>query len=189
MSTNVFAKFRPSPVPRSFTPSHFVASCLEALPQNCRGVAADLGCGYGRHSRLLASLGYTVLAFDLDIRALQTLNAPLTPPSGAAASKIHPVIANVDADLPVKAASLNLALAVHCSIHKHLGPIKDALAPGGWLIYETFGGQGMNWLDLPKAGQLRRKLAPRFEFLALDERHVGPKEKRSVVVRLFARKR
>jgi hypothetical protein len=112
-----------------------------------------------------------------------------TPPSGAAPSKIHPAIANVEAGLPVKAASLNLALAVHCSIHKHLGPIEDALAPGGWLIYETFGGQGMNWLDLPKAGQLRRKLAPRFEFLVLDERAVGPKKKRSVVVRLFARKR
>jgi SAM-dependent methyltransferase len=189
MSTNVFAQFRPSPVPRSATPSHFVASCLGALPPNCQGIAADLGCGYGRHSRLLASLGFTVLAFDLDIRALKTLNASLTLPSGGAQGKIYPLIANVEADLPVKAASLNLAVVVHCSIHKHLGPIKDALAPGGWLIYETFGGQGMNWLDLPKAGQLRRKLAPRFEFLVLDERHVGPKEKRSVVVRLFARKR
>jgi hypothetical protein len=134
-------------------------------------------------------MGYTVLAFDLDIRALNTLNASLTPPSGAAPGKIYPAIANVDTDLPVKAASLNLAVAVQCSIHKHLGPIEDALAPGGWLIYETFGGQGMNWLDLPKAGQLRRKLAPRFEFPVLDERPVGPKEKRSVVVRLFARKR
>jgi SAM-dependent methyltransferase len=145
--------------------------------------------GYGRHSRLLAFLGYTVLAFDLDIRALKTLNRSLIPPAGAGPGKIYPAVANVETDLPVKAGSLNLAVAVHFSIHKHLGPIEDALAPGGWLIYETFGGQGMNWIDLPKAGQLQRKLAPQFEFLALDERPVGPKEERSVVARLFARKR
>ena len=125
----------------------------------------------------------------MHIRALKTLNASLALPSGGAQGKIYPLIANVEADLPVKTGSLNLAVAVHFSIHKHLGPIKDALAPGGWLIYETFGGQGMNWVDLPKTGQLQRKLAPRFEFLALDEHPVGPKEKRSVVVRLFARKR
>jgi SAM-dependent methyltransferase len=185
MSTSAF---RPSPVPRSSTPSPFVASCLEALPPNWRGIAADLGCGYGRHSRLLASFGFTVLAFDLNIQALSALNASLTPPSGAQ-GKIYPAMIDVNTDLPVKAGSLTLAVAVQFSIHNHLGPIEDALAPGGWLIYETFGGQGMNWLDLPKAGQLQRMLTPRFEFLALDERLVGPKEKRSVVVRLFARKR
>ena len=110
-------------------------------------------------------------------------------PEGLAAAVDLPDIEGGDGVVERHLARLNLAVAVHFSIHKHLGPIEDALAPGGWLIYETFGGQGMNWIDLPKAGQLQRKLAPQFEFLALDERPVGPKEERSVVARLFARKR
>jgi SAM-dependent methyltransferase len=98
-------------------------------------------------------------------------------------------IEDVDRDLPLKTEQLDLALAVHCSIHNNLEAIKTALRPGGFLIYETFGGQGMNWQDLPKAGQVQTKLKREFELLTLQERRVGPEEKRSVVVRLLARKR
>ena len=81
-------------------------------------------------------------------------------------------MADVDAALPLKAAQLDLAVAVHCSIHDNLPAIGAALAPGGFLIYETFGGQGMNWLELPKAGHLKRKLGRGFKLLVLEERRV-----------------
>jgi len=98
-------------------------------------------------------------------------------------------MADVNRDLPIKAGRLDLALAVHCSIHSNLLAIDATLRPGGFLIYETFGGQGRNWLDLPKAGQLQSRLKARFEIVTLQERAVGPVKKRSVAVRLLARKR
>jgi SAM-dependent methyltransferase len=135
-------------------------------------------------------MGYTVVALDLDHEALNTLGASTTRQrKGRARERIYPVMADVDRDLPLKTEQLDLALAVHCSIHNNLEAIKTAVRPGGFLIYETFGGQGMNWQDLPKAGQVRTELKREFELLTLQERRVGPEEERSVVVRLFARKR
>jgi SAM-dependent methyltransferase len=181
---------RPPPSVRRSALSPFVVSCVGALPYRPLGIAADLGCGYGRHTWLLASMGYTVLAFDLYHRALKAIHASKSGPSKRGdRERVYPVMANVDGDLPLKAGQLDLALAVHCSIHDNLRTIETALAPGGFLIYESFGGQGMNWLELPNAGQMRRKLRRQFELLVLEERRVGPEEKRAVVVRLFAQKR
>jgi hypothetical protein len=119
-------------------------------------------------------MGYTVLALDLDHRALRTLGASSSRQfKRSACGRVYPVIANVDEDLPLNAGHLDLALAVHCSIHNNLGAIETALAPGGFLIYETFGGQGMNWLELPKAGQLQRELKHQFELLVLEERRAA----------------
>jgi SAM-dependent methyltransferase len=177
---------RPRPL-RSLVPSPFVADCLKRLPRQPGGFAADFGAGFGRHARLLASIGYTVLAFDLDRQALKTLRARIARQRNAGA-QVYPVVANVDTDLPLTAGRLDLALAVHCSIHDNLRAIDAALAPGGFLIYETFGGHGMNWQELPKAGQLQRKLKGQFELLVSQERRVGPAKHRSVVVRLLARK-
>ena len=130
-----------------------------------------------------------MLAFDLDPRALKALRAR----SGRWRKsrdwgRIFPVMADVDANLPLRAGQLDLAVAVHCSIHDNLAAIDAVLAPGGLLVYETFGGHGENWRQLPKARQLQRKLGRRFELLILEERLVGPANEQSVVVRLFARK-
>ena len=40
---------------------------------------------------------------------------------------------------------------------------------------ETFGGQGENYLDLPKAGELRDQISSQFTVLRYRERHVGPR--------------
>jgi SAM-dependent methyltransferase len=135
-------------------------------------------------------MGYTVVALDLDHEALNTLDvSPTRQRKGQARERIYPVMADVDRDLPLKTEQLDLAVAVHCSIHNNLEAIKTALRPGGFLIYETFGGHGMNWRELPKAGELQRQLGGQFELLVLQERRVGPLIERSVVVRLLARKR
>jgi hypothetical protein len=102
--------------------------------------------------------------------------------------QVYPVAADVRTGLPLGSGLLDLALAVHCSIHDNLPAIDRALAPGGFLIYETFGGHGMNWQDLPKGGQVQKRLKRKFDVLVLKERRVGPESERSVVVRLFARK-
>jgi SAM-dependent methyltransferase len=183
-------RIHPPAALRSLVPSPYVRDCLKHLPRQSNGLAGDFGTGYGRHAHLLSSLGYTVLAFDLDPRALQTLRTRIGRKTKCQAQgHIYPVVADVNADLPLMAGQLDLVVAVHCSIHDNLSAIVTAIAPGGFLIYETFGGHGMNWLDLPKASHLKQKLASRFKLLVLQERPVGPTKERAVAVRLLAQKR
>jgi hypothetical protein len=80
-------------------------------------------------------------------------------------------------------------VSVHFSIEDKLPAIGAALKPGGSLIYETPAGQGQNWQELPKAGQLSRALkGEKYELLIYRERPVGPVSSKAVVVHLFAQK-
>ena len=84
---------RPPPRLRSPVPSPFVVGCLERLPRGLRGFAGDFGAGYGRHARLLASMGYTVVALDLDDEALNTLGVSTARQrKGRARERIYPVM-------------------------------------------------------------------------------------------------
>ena len=65
----------------------------------------------------------------------------------------------------------------------------SSLQEGGYLYIETFGGQGQNFRDLPKAKQLRESLSTQVEFRYYKERKVGPADADSVVVTLFAQRR
>jgi hypothetical protein len=64
-----------------------------------------------------------------------------------------------------------------------------SLREGGYLYVETFGGQGQNLRELPKAGQLRELLSEHVEFKYYKERKVGPAQVDSVAVTLFAQRR
>ncbi|HEX9184777.1 MAG TPA: class I SAM-dependent methyltransferase [Burkholderiales bacterium] len=90
-----------------------------------RGRALDLACGGGRHARLLASLGYEVLAVDREpqsIPGVRFLRADLEDgsPWPLAGERFQGIV-------------------VTNYLHRPLFPlIEAALAPGGVLIYETF---------------------------------------------------
>lgn len=189
-NTKIQHTYWPAPPALDLAPSTFVVRCLKELPETQVGFAADFGAGYGRHALLLAHMGYTVLALDLDSRALRTLKAVASRPRHRQArGQIIPVMADVGFKLPLRPARLDLVLAVHCSVHRHFPAIEGALAPGGLFIYETFGGQGRNWMDLPKTGQLRASLRSKFEILNLSERPVGPGGEGRVAAKLLAQKR
>ncbi|HYL18975.1 MAG TPA: methyltransferase domain-containing protein, partial [Burkholderiales bacterium] len=53
------------------SPSEWVRRFARLIP--AAGRVLDLACGEGRHARLLAQLGYRVLAVDRDERALSSL--------------------------------------------------------------------------------------------------------------------
>jgi len=65
----------------------------------------------------------------------------------------------------------------------------SSLQEGGYLYVETFGGQGENFRELPKAKQLRELLSTHVEFRYYKERKVGPAEFDSVAVTLLAQRR
>ena len=98
------------------------------LPQG--GTVLDLACGRGRHARLLASLGYRVLAVDCDAEALATL-------AGWPGGETRQLDLE-NGDWPL--AGQTFAGIVVCNYlwRPRLATLLAQLEPGGVLIYETF---------------------------------------------------
>lgn len=92
--------------------------------------ALDVGCGHGRHVRLLAQAGLQVTGVDRDADALAGLRG-------------LPGVEVVQADIesgpwPFTDRQFDLVLVTNYLWRPLLPLIKAAVAPGGWLIYETF---------------------------------------------------
>ena len=109
-------------------PSAWVARWAHRIPAG--GAVLDVACGGGRHARLLAALGHSVLAVDRDREALTRL-------AGV------PGVTTLCADLeqgPWPCAGRAFAgIVVTNYLHRPLFPLLlQALAVPGVLIYETF---------------------------------------------------
>jgi SAM-dependent methyltransferase len=88
----------------------------------------DLACGSGRHARALQALGARVTAVDRDAAALQRW------PAGTEA-----ITADLEgAPWPLVGRQFDAVIVTHY-LWRPLWPhILQAVAPGGWLVYETF---------------------------------------------------
>lgn len=94
------------------------------------GEVLDLACGYGRHARLFASRGHSVLAIDRNVDALAACAA-----EGIATSPY-----DLENGNPWPFASGRFAgIVITNYLHRPLFPhIFDSLAAGGVLLIETF---------------------------------------------------
>lgn len=111
------------------TPSVWVARFAPLIPT---GEVLDLACGSGRHARFLAGLGYPVVAVDRDASALASAGGP-----GIAVSQVD---LEVDGAVWPFAKGRFAGVVVTNYLHRPLFPhILRSLAPGGILVYETFG--------------------------------------------------
>lgn len=108
-------------------PSAWVRRFAPLIPQ---GEVLDLACGSGRHSRLLAGLGYRVCALDRDVAVVSNLALP----------GINPLQLDLENGTPWPFAPARFAGAVVTNyLHRPLFPLLLAsIAPGGVLLYETF---------------------------------------------------
>jgi hypothetical protein len=68
-----------------------------------------------------------------------------------------------------------------------LADFDDLLMDGGYLFVETFGGHGENYLELPKADEVRQALKG-YRLLFYNERSVGPTFQNAVVVKTLVQK-
>ncbi|MFM2119726.1 MAG: hypothetical protein RL722_1194, partial [Pseudomonadota bacterium] len=98
------------------------------------GMAAlDLACGSGRHVRWLAERGLQVTGVDRDAAAL----AGLTGLAG-----VTPVVADLEAspwpEDSLRPGHFDLVLVTNYLWRPNWPRLAGLLAPGGWLIYETF---------------------------------------------------
>jgi SAM-dependent methyltransferase len=125
--------------------------------------ALDLASGRGRHARWLARAGYQVEAVDRDEEALADLRR-LTAEAGLA-------VATRAADLEQPGVTLGDArydlIVVFRYLHRPLfAAIREALRPGGVLVYETFTtaqalrGKPTNPAFLLQPGELPGLVAP-----------------------------
>jgi hypothetical protein len=137
-----------------------------------------------------------VVAFDNDRKRLVALEqvkaayiAERTS-AGVSTGQIFTVCADLTAEgWPVAPSSVSAIICIHFAMIDLVPSFMSSLQVGGHIYVETFGGQGQNFRELPKAGQLRELLSRHVEFRYYKERKVGPTEFDSVSVALFAQRR
>ncbi len=108
------------------TPSPWLLRWSRQLTPGAR--VLDLACGSGRHLRPLAAQGFRLTCVDRDAQAL----APL-------AGLAETLVADLEAGpWPLGERQFDLVLVTNYLWRPLLPQIVAAVAPGGWLIYETF---------------------------------------------------
>lgn len=128
----------------------------------------DLACGSGRHTRYLRSLGYRVVAVDIDVSRITDL---------ATDDRVEIVEADLEAgNWPLGDRQFDGVVVTNYLYRPHLGRLADALAPKGALIYETFGkgneelGSPRNLAFLLNPGELLEAFGPRLTIVAYEQR-------------------
>ena len=108
-------------------PSSWVRRFAPLIPKG--GVVLDLACGSGRHSVLLANLGYSVLAVDQDISVIEAIHSDV----------ITPKCLNLEQDIwPLHGFSFHGIVVTNYLYRPHMDHLAELLEDGGVLIYETF---------------------------------------------------
>ena len=152
-------------------PSAWVTSHADLIQP--KGSVLDLACGSGRHTKWLLQQGFRVMAVDINITGLADIMETAN-------------LAVLEADLengfwPLGNAQFD-AIIVTNYLHRPLfAPIKDALAPDGVLIYETFMvgneayGRPSN-LDFLLQPEELREVFKSLEIVAFEEGYVDTPE-------------
>jgi SAM-dependent methyltransferase len=95
------------------------------------GTVLDLAAGHGRHTRALRTLGFKVLAADVDVSGL----ADLAPDSG-----VEIAAADLETGVWPFSGRTFAGIVVTNYLHRpHFPHLAASLAAGGVLIFETFG--------------------------------------------------
>ncbi len=111
------------------TPSAWVRRWAPLVSKG--GAVLDMACGGGRHARFFAGLGHPVDAVDCDPEAIAAL---------AGVDGVTALCADIEDGPWPYAGRCYAAVVVTNYLHRPLFPqLLAALAPGGVLIYETFG--------------------------------------------------
>lgn len=115
------------------SPSDWVVRWCSGLAHGSR--VLDVACGSGRHTRWLAAQGLSVTAVDRDAQAV---------------SGLHSIAEVVVADLeqgpwPVPSRLFDAVIVTNYLWRPLLPALREALAPGGRLVMETFAQGQEQW--------------------------------------------
>ena len=107
--------------------SPWVRRFAPVLPKN--GLVLDLACGAGRHTGLLAALGYQILAVDQDISMVESLKG----------ESIQTLKLDLEgSDWPLLNQQFSAIVVTNYLYRPFLDELPKMLTEGGVLIYETF---------------------------------------------------
>jgi SAM-dependent methyltransferase len=152
------------PEDRAEKPSPWIARFATLVPP---GPVLDVASGSGRHSRLFLELGHPVVAVDREIARLRALVG-------------RPGFEARENDLEIGGDPLPgqtfAAVVVTNYLHRPLFPaLIAAVAPQGWLLYETFAlgnekhGRPSNPDFLLRPGELIEAVEGRLEIIAYEQ--------------------
>ena len=148
------------------------------------GTVLDLAAGSGRHSLLMRALGHEVVAVDRDPSALAARAVP----------GIDVVAEDLETgSMPPCLGRRYAAVVVTNYLHRPILPaIVGAVAPGGWLLYETFAignerfGRPSNPDFLLRPGELLEAVRGRLRVVAYEDVEVA-EPRPAMVQRIAAR--
>lgn len=144
----------------------------------------DFAAGSGRHARLAAAQGHHVVAVDRDAAALSTL----------ADDAVECVVCDLE-HMPWPFAARRFDVVICCNYldRARWEPMAALLAPGGWLVHETFAlgnarfGRPSNPDHLLRPGELlQRAAAAALQVVAFEQGVTGP-PRQAAVQRLCVR--
>lgn len=118
--------------PRKETPHPWLVQHIWRVP---RGLALEVACGMGRDSIFLASHGFRVHAVDISAVAIQ--EAQRRARSAGVADRVQFVVADLTRfAFPRDTYDLVIGFSYWEPLIR--GALRDAVRPGGFIIYETF---------------------------------------------------
>lgn len=115
-------------------PSPWLIDNADLLPRG--GKVLDVACGRGRHALLMASAGFDVRAIDRHPEAIAFLRAT----ADRLSLRVDAEVVDLETDPPPALPSSTYdVILVFNYLHRPLMPaLRDSLAPGGRIFYETF---------------------------------------------------
>lgn len=182
-NTRISYGWEPSPLVRRFADK--IAEAAGKKP------VLDVACGSGRNALALAQLGCKVICVDWDLTALKAQLEHLreTVLKKATAKLFPHQMDLVKEPWPFAASTAGGIVNVHFLLPTLFPRFEKSLSPGGYLLLETVPGCGGNYLELPKAGELKSAFGEAFDFEFYKERRVGPLGFDAVTVQMLARRK
>jgi tellurite methyltransferase len=112
-------------------PSRILTEAIPWLPDP--GRALDLACGAGRNALFLAEKGWRVVGVDLSVEGLRRMGRK----AGEEGLPVLPVLADAG-DFLVRPGSFDLVINTFFLLREAFPLVREALRPGGLLVFETF---------------------------------------------------
>lgn len=153
--------------PHAFVPDPLLVANAALL--DGKGWALDLACGVGHNAIYLARRGYDVVAVDGSLTALRYCREAVAGTN----LRVHPVVADLDRFVLPRGA-FAVAIVFRFLDRSLIPAIKQSVAPGGLVIYQTFNvnklrfAPGMQRKYLLEPGELKRLFSD-FETIASND--------------------
>lgn len=179
-------------------PSSFLKKQFDGIKISQIGPILDIPSGSGRNAMFFHTLGCNVVCVDNDWTALRSSlesSRKKAGPADGQDTRIRPQgrLLPLWTDLsknqwPFRKNCFAAIINIHFVMPELFKYFQYSLMPGGYLLCETYGGQGENYLQLPRPGEWKARLESWLDIETYEEKPAGPISNRSVIVKLLGRK-